>query len=83
MVFGGSINYVKKMAEFLFFGSQIMGGWGVGVDFDGDAFDYGQACFFEGFEFVGVVGDHLHLAEPEVEEDLCALLVGAGVDSEA
>ena len=53
-----------------------------GFDFDGHAFDYLKARFFEGLQFLGVVRQNPDLAKSEVEQDLGALLVFAGVDGE-
>lgn len=60
-----------------------MGSGFFGFDLYGDAFDYLEAGFFEGGQFFGVIGDHADFAEAEVEEDLGALLVVAGVYFEA
>lgn len=71
------------MTKFFLFHPQVVGGGGFGFYFDGDTFDYLEAGFFESGQFLGVVRDDADFAEAEVEENLGALLVFAGVDLEA
>src|SRR5690606_18465786 len=60
-----------------------MGSGRVGIDLDRDSFDYCQACLLKGPELVWVVRDDLHLAKPEVKEDLGTLLVCTGIDGKS
>src|SRR6187401_3628030 len=68
------------MAHFLLFSFHIVGGRSFRIDFDRYPLNDAKAGAFQGGELVGVIRDDLHLAKPQVEEDLGTLLVLASID---
>jgi hypothetical protein len=63
------------MPQFFFLGLQILCGKFVGWDFDRYALDDFQTSFLQGAQLPGIVRDHPHLAQAQIEKNLGALAV--------